>query len=120
MTVFGSRRLGRYNRELTKGLTRPSLLTRSQSEEELLTGLGWSGHCTSHGAPCYNQQHVSQNLHSRAVAKFAKQEGKIPEGSAHDVAADRAGSLEVGASSLSAGRRNIRVDLHLDGCWGLV
>lgn len=42
------------------------------------------------------------------------------QGSAHDVAADGAGGLEVGASGLSAGRRDIGVGLHLDGCWGRV
>ena len=35
---------------------------------------------------------------------------------AHDVAADRAGSLEVVPAGLSAGRRHIGVGLHLDSC----
>jgi len=39
----------------------------------------------------------------------------LAQGGAHDVAADGAGSLEVGTSGLAAGRRDIRVDLHLDG-----
>lgn len=42
----------------------------------------------------------------------------LAERSAHDVAADRAGSLEVGTSGLAAGRRDIGADLHLDGCFG--